>query len=211
MNGLLIAFEGIDGCGKNIQSVRAKNWLESLGLKTHLAHEPNDEYPIGQTIKKMLRGELPKTANAMEFQRLYIIDRAQDIVSSVTPELARGVVYIMERFSLSTLAYGMLDNVPPEELIRLHQEIIGEHLIWPRLNIVLDISAREAISRLQQGRDKTEFFEQETWLEKIRQNYLRLAKHPRFQTSIIVIDGSPDKETVFGKVKAAIAPLLPRN
>jgi len=209
MKGLFIAFEGIDGCGKTTQIEKVAAWLESRGVKTEIAHEPNDLYPIGQTIKKMLRGEMDKTEDPKEFQRLYVIDRAQDIVSFIKPALTRGEVFIMDRFVLSTIAFGMLSNLTAEELISMHEEVMGSHLIWPDLNIILDVPGKKSASRIIQTRASTEFFDKEAWLEKVRQNYLNIATSPKFKKTTVVIDGARDIEEVFEDVKHAIELILP--
>ncbi len=207
MKGKLIALEGIDGCGKDSQAERTISWLQKLGFDVKFSREPSDT-PIGQTIRKMLRGEMPKIADAKEFQRLYVIDRAQDIVSTIKPRLDAGNICLMGRFTFSTVAYGMLDGISAEEIMEMHEQIIGAHLIWPDLNIIFDIPSKEALRRIEKGRDRKEFFEKEAWLEKIRQNYLQVAEHPRFKNSTVIIDASPDEEKIFQDVKKSIEPIL---
>lgn len=210
MNGLLIAFEGIDGCGKQTQLNKTRLWLESLGFSVQFSHEPNEESsPIGKTIKKILSGEMPMPEEAAEFQRLYVIDRAQDTIAYILPALRKGHIYLIERFALSTIAYGMLSGKPAEFFIKMHQDVIGSHLVWPHRNIILDVSAEEAIRRIAVNRGRPEYFERADLLSRIRNHYLALADLPEFRARTVVTNGERTPDEVFEDVKRAIEPILP--
>ncbi len=201
---ILIAFEGIDGAGKYtvLSSVRA--WLKSLGYRVECSSEPNGESsPLGKHIRAILKGELPMP-EPLEMQRLYVLDRAQDIACLINPFLRQGGVYLIERFAFSTIAYGMCEGIPLEKLVALHTEVMGDSMRWPDLTVILDLSGREAVQRIAAGRDHFEYFEKEEKLETIRQNYLAIAAHPRFKDATVVIDGAPSPEEVFKKTKEAL-------
>jgi|SRR3989338_2840522 len=147
--GLLISFEGIDGAGKRTQVIKTKEWLEELGEKVVWSSEPNDVSGVfGTQIRKILKHELSGPEDPIEFQRIYILDRAQDIFFFIKPALNEGKIYLMERFALSTIAYGMLSGKSADFFIEMHKQILGPSMIWPHLTILLDLPAKVAMERL---------------------------------------------------------------
>lgn len=199
--GFFIVLEGIDGCGKGEVANRLELFLKSSGYEVEHTLEPNEAFsPVGRVIKRILRHELPIPETMLEFQRLYVLDRGQDLVAFVNPALAQGKIYIMERFALSTIAYGMSAGISIEELIDLHYRVIGNNFRWPDLTIILDIPAEIALQRINYWRRGTELFEKKERLEKVRNNYLELAKRPEFKDSTFVINGDRNKDEVAGEV-----------
>ncbi len=148
--------------------------------------------------------------DSFEFQRMYVLDRAQDIFCFIEPFLQKGPdhVYIIVRYAHSTINYGMLSGKPAEEFIKLHEDIIGPYMIWPDITIFIDISAEEAIRRMTVDGEVPQFFEKEDKLKKIRQNYLQLAQHPKFKDSIVVVNGEQSEDEVFEDIKKILLPKL---
>ncbi len=96
--GRLIAFEGVDGCGKSTQ---ARLLAGSLGAL--LTHEPGDT-PLGSRLRElMLHGEggLSPRAEAL----IVAADRAEHVDLVLEPALAAGRWVVTDRFDGSTLAY----------------------------------------------------------------------------------------------------------
>lgn len=216
---LLIAFEGPDSAGKWTQMHKVRDWLQVLtNYEVPFSSEPSDDpdsgTPLGKTIRKMLKGELPRPKDPFEFQRLYVLNRGELIVSFMRPRFEeraqRGIpcIYLKERYAMSTVAYGMLSGRPPEDFIRLHEEVIGSHMIWPDITILLDLPAREAIRRIAKAREEPEHFEKIGTLAKVRDNYHIAKSIGPFNGKVAVVDGNRSEEEVFASVKAAIEPLL---
>ena len=110
MNGLLIVFEGIDCCGKENQVARTRWWLadttetKEVSQQVVIGREPTDEWsPIGRYIRSILQKRTPFPGN-LELQRLFIVDRAQDLVCRIKPQLAQGIIRLQDRYALSTMA-----------------------------------------------------------------------------------------------------------
>jgi dTMP kinase len=173
--------------------------------------EPNDrDSMIGRHIRKILKHELPAPP-PRSFQRLYVIDRAQDTVSTVLPALGRGIPVVAERFALSTIAYGSLQD-SPEEYVRMHREVLGPWLCWPDLTVIIDIPVKLALYRLASERAIPQLFERADKLARIRDAYLLLA-----QTSVqwapdmrvVVVDGQGTVPEVADRVAAVLAPYCP--
>ncbi len=210
MPGLLIAFEGIDGAGKFTQLSKTKAWLNSLGFQVASSSEPNDEdSPIGKTIRKMLQHDEPMPEDPVEFQRMYTIDRAQDIFARINPFIRYGGVYLIERFAFSNIAYGMLSGKSARFFIKLHKSVIGPSMLWPHLTILVDVSGKEGAKRRAETTGRLEYYERADILEKVRKNFLKITRLPEFAPRIVVVDGEREPETVFEDVKNAIERILP--
>lgn len=209
--GMLIAFEGLDWSGKFTQLHLTKDWLEELGYRVSWAAEPNDRTsPIGIAIREMLQGKRERPADPFEFQRLYVIDRAQNLFNWYLPYLEGHPerVYLLERYALSTLAYGMLGGRPAEDFIKLHEDVVGPRMLWPDVTVLIDLPAEDAIRRIAKAREEPEHFEKLPLLKQVRENYLKARYFKPFQKGAVVVDGASTKEKVFEDVKAALEPLL---
>ncbi|MBI4120000.1 MAG: dTMP kinase [Parcubacteria group bacterium] len=196
-----IVFEGIDRCGKRTQLELTQRWLLSRGCLVQTGSEPNDKTsPVGIYIRRILKKEVP-SPGFYRLQYLFTLDRAQDIVCLIQPALDNGHFVLWERFAHSTLAYGMLEG-DPERYLKLQYDVIGPFMIWPRLTLVFDISADEAIRRME-GLGEAELFEKQETLERVRQNYLTLAKKwPASSVGeMIVLDAMRPPQEIFEEVK----------
>lgn len=202
MPGLFLSFEGIDYCGKDTQLALVRDWLQSRGHSVQCGSEPTERNAVGRFIRSILRGEI-SAPSLYEFQRLYVLDRAEDIIGFIRPGVQEGAVVLLSRYALSTIAYGMLEGSGPEPYLALHEQIIGSHMLWPDLTFLLDISSEEAIRRLAASGRQVEFFEKEAKLRKIRENYLTLAKRHDVGR-IFVVDGERNQEEVFGLIRQAL-------
>jgi thymidylate kinase len=179
-------------------------WLqEKTGREVLIGWEPKQEEQgvWAGAIRKVLRGELQPPADPLEFQRLYLFDRAEDIYFTIAPRLKDGNILLYDRYALSTLAYGMLSNISVDRLITLHDEVIGPAMVWPHLNIILDLDPAIALSRKSQQYDKPDLFEKIESLNGIRNAYRVVAEHPRFKASTIVVDANQSSEKIDVEIK----------
>jgi len=206
-----VALEGIDKSGKGTQSLIVADDLKAAwGDVVHFS-EPNDrDSLIGRHIRKVLKHEEPAPP-IPDFQRLYVIDRAQDTVSTVLPALARGIPVVAERFAMSTIAYGMLQG-SLWDYVRMHSEVLGPWLRWPDVTIIVDIPAEVAMERLAHERGKPQLFEKLEHLSRIRNAYLQLASNswewaPKMK--VMVVDGLGTVPEVAQRIAAVLAPYKP--
>ncbi|MEK7501242.1 MAG: hypothetical protein AAB642_03925, partial [Patescibacteria group bacterium] len=158
---------------------------------------------VGRYIRRILKKEVPGPGSH-RLQRLFTLDRAQDIVCLIQPALDSGHFVLWERFAHSTLAYGMLDG-DPERYLKLQYDVIGPFMIWPSLTLVFDVSGEEAVKRMG-GLEGAELFEKRDILERVRQNYFALAKDwPKSGLGeMVVVNGERPPQEIFEEVKAII-------
>lgn len=136
--GRLIAFEGIDGCGKSTQSRRLAERLGAL-----LTREPGGS-SLGAAIRSIVLGggTIDSRAEAL----LMLADRAQHVAEVIEPALADGRWVVTDRYSASTIAYqGYGRGLDPAELSSLCAW--AAHGLHPDLYVLVDVPYEIAVGR----------------------------------------------------------------
>ncbi|NJL87896.1 MAG: dTMP kinase [Leptolyngbyaceae cyanobacterium SM1_1_3] len=116
MQGKLIVFEGVEGCGKTTQLELLFNWLQSslvlqkLKAASLVADVKKTRQPGGTELGVHLRQILLQPQNQYQVQPaaellLYAADRAQHVEQLIRPWLEAGYLVLCDRFTDSTLAY----------------------------------------------------------------------------------------------------------
>src|SRR5579885_1687032 len=105
MRGLLITFEGSEGCGKSTQIALLAERLRGLGFTVKLVREPGGT-PIGEEIRHTLKHSQQNKAMTAEAELLLMCaSRAQLVREVIRPALAAGEIVLCDRFYDSTAAY----------------------------------------------------------------------------------------------------------
>ena len=100
--GRLIAFEGLDGCGKSTQVERLVRALRAAGHEVVATAEPT-RGEWGRRVREMARrGE---SVAPEEELRWFVEDRREHVAEVVRPALEAGRVVVTDRYYLSTVAY----------------------------------------------------------------------------------------------------------
>lgn len=178
--GLLVTFEGIDGCGKSTQVTALKDSLEEKGTKVIVIREPGAT-PIGEKIRSILLDKANFVMSSETEVLLYEAARAQIVNEVIRPALRAGNVVICDRFYDSSVAYqGYARGLPLESIDSLNRFATGG--LEPDLTFLLDLPAQAAWERMnirEGSHDRLEI-EGLGFMEKVRAGYLELAgKHAR--------------------------------
>src|SRR5580704_11980310 len=105
MKGLLVSFEGPEGCGKSTQISILAGRLHTMGRWVKMVREPGGT-PIGEEISHTLKHSKSNSAMTPEAELLLMnASRAQLVREVLRPALAAGEVVICDRFYDSTTAY----------------------------------------------------------------------------------------------------------
>ncbi len=196
--GIFIAFEGIDRSGKHTQGELLQSYINGLGFKANFTQEPwwGEMTANDQRLKRIIGRQ--ESAQPDEIQSLFIDNRARHLEHEIMPCLNNGSdnFVICERYFMSTLAYGPATGSEGiEKLLKTHEAIYN--FIFPDITLIIDISAQEAVRRLN---NKADVFEENAILERVRQNYLSLAiMFGNVKT--VIIDGAKSPEEVFASIK----------
>jgi dTMP kinase len=142
-NGLLAAFEGIDGAGKTTQAKLLRDWISAQRFPVTLLREPTDG-PHGQEIRRLSRTADPSLTPEREFE-LFLADRRQNVDTAIRPALRRGEIVILDRYYISSMAYQGARGLDPAEIRRANEAFAPV----PDLVVVFEIPVEEALRRLE--------------------------------------------------------------
>ena len=193
--GLLISFEGSEGCGKSTQIQRLRARLEARGDAVHLLREPGGT-AVGERVRDLLQ-HTKEVANMTPESELLLFaaSRAQIVREKIKPALDAGHVVIMDRFLDSTTVYqGMARGLPMESVRAINRFAVGD--VIPHLTVVLDMDEQAAWERIHKtGRELDRMESQPLeFFQRVRQGYLHLAaEQPQ---RMVVLDAAQAPEVI---------------
>jgi len=201
---LLIAFEGIDGCGKGTQIELLTNWLEDRGRRVKTVADPGAT-PASRAIRNILLDkQLPLSPEQQTL--LYTAARICGR-NTVAQHQAEGFDVIVDRWVMSTFVYqGMVQHVLQTIVQALHEEFVKRD---PDLYIVLDLPANIAQHRLALANTKEGDFVPDadrfeslgvTHAENLRKGYRLMAED---SPNAWIVDAEQSPEDVFAEVLEA--------
>ncbi len=194
MRGKFIVFEGLDASGKETQSRKLVEYLNSKKINAIYTDEPTASNPIGLFIKDWLSKKFDiKSPHSIPL--LFAADRYEHLETVIKPALEKGTWVICDRYFYSTIAYETAILNGGEEIMKWIEEL---HRFVPKPDIViyLDISPEESVKRKPNG-DRLEKLEMQ---KKVKEIYYKIKDKFNF----VVIDGQKDVESVFEDVKRVI-------
>ena len=195
---MFIVFEGIDGCGKTTQIFLLANHLYSLSKYSHILIT-REAYKDRKIREVLIQDESKDKADKLT--KLFVQDRKEHVSDLITPSLNKKVIVISDRYKYSTICFQAAQGQDMNELIKMHEDMPIPDFIF-----ILDVPSDVAFNRINlrnKVTNKTEsnkFEENSNFLEKTRQNYLKL-KEILPEENIIIVDGSSPPEQVFLKIK----------
>jgi dTMP kinase len=204
--GILISYEGIDGCGKGTQIDLAQAYLESLQRDVVVSREPGGT-SLGEINRDLLlHPEILYAFRQLQNEErspraevfLYVTSRAEFVAKKVDPALAEGRIVIADRFHDSSVAYqggGRFhnDSVMIARIQQLNDFAI--HGREPDITFLLRIDyetmmARSSTKNLDyMERNGREFF------ERVIVGYDLIAE--RNPQRVVIIDGKKTPDAIF--------------
>jgi len=173
-----IVFDSLDGAGNSTQVKLLADYLNQKGKRTHITKEPTLGL-IGGLIKSQLSHDWKSSPECL--QLLFSADRAYHLEREVIPLLKKGINVISDRYFFSTIAYGAVDILDFDWLIE-----INKPFLLPDLVFFLKVAPKICLERIRKTRFEITLFEKEKTLERVWQNYEKIAK--RFK-NIYIING----------------------
>jgi dTMP kinase len=181
---MYIVLEGIDGAGKSTQTELLDNWLKQEGYKTKKIVEPTTS-DIGKLIRKeLLDPEATNDANQQRLALLFAADRLTLKEEIADAKNSKEIFLISDRSFYSSICYQNSSSIDSKWVYE-----INHYTIRPDLTIILDLKPEESINRCE----KEETFENIPFLQKTRENYLKLLE---IEKNIYLLDASKSLEQV---------------
>jgi dTMP kinase len=204
--GLFIVVEGIDGCGKSTQAMMLASWIfsEFKGVDSvTLTHEPTNS-KFGKNIYARLQNKSSDESQTAKERmlELYVLDREQHVDTLIAPILAKKGLVICDRYKYSTIAYQSAQGVPMQHTI---DENVGFPV--PDVTLVFNINPETCVARMEKAGKNLDKFEKIAFLEKVKEQYLRL---PTLlpNEKIQIINANQSIEQIHADVAKAVKPLL---
>jgi dTMP kinase len=139
--GLLIVFEGLDGCGKSTQLNLLCARLRAAHHQVVATKEPTDG-PVGRRIREMARSET-RVSPEQELE-WFMDDRREHVREVVEPGLAAGAIVLSDRYWLSNVAYQGARGLDAEAIARANQSEFPD----PDLALIFEIPAADGLARV---------------------------------------------------------------
>lgn len=210
MQGRLVVFEGVEGCGKTTQVRRSQVWLTDFLSNSVLRSTPLiiTREPGGTELCRSIRQLLltPSTEEPMHDRTellLYAADRAQHVEGLLVPQLASGALILCDRYTDSTIAYQGYGRGLDRALIDQLNHIATGGL-QSDLTLWLDVNVEVGLARAQQ-RGARDRIEQATlaFHQRVQQGFAQLAQdHPQ---RIVRIDANRSEAEVAEQVQIILA------
>jgi len=216
MAGVLLSFEGGEGCGKTTQIELLADVLHERGREVVVTREPGGT-PLGLALRQILLNlELEQQADAPLAAKaellLMLADRAQHIQGVIAPSLQAGQIVLCDRFADSTTAYqGHGRGFDLTEIARLNAFVCGACM--PQLTFVLDLPVAVGLRRARErrGTAAVDHFEAESvaFHERVRSGFLQIARADPERVCILDANQSIDvvQRAIFEKVQKRL-PIL---
>lgn len=191
--GCFIVFEGIDGAGKSTQAKILAEKLTSLGKRVYMTAEPTD-MPSGKALREVLGGKIKKSD--AEIALMFTLDRVAhniDKDNGIEKMLDEGAFIICDRYYYSSLAYqGSTIDYSWVRALNVECPAIRH----PDLCIFLDLTPKQSMQRISQGRETTEIYESEEILIRVRNSFMRVIDDMSAIDTIKVVDASGNVEEI---------------
>jgi dTMP kinase len=186
--GRFIVFEGLDGAGTTTQAKLLADRLHKQGRPVYVAHQPS-EGPVGLLIRQILAGRTATpqadgklgTVDERVMALLFAADRLDHLGSQIEPRLARGEDVILDRYTLSSLAY---QGASVSHDFINHANRFARR---PDLTLFLYVPATVALERVRNRGTRLERYETAPQLAVIEHEYSRLVGT---LASVVSIDGT---------------------
>ncbi|TFB08910.1 dTMP kinase [Candidatus Atribacteria bacterium MT.SAG.1] len=205
--GLLITFEGLEGCGKTTQAKMIYDFLIKQKIPSIYTKEPGGT-KIGDKIRKILLDQKNDSMDYKTEMLLFLASRAENVRLIIFPALEEGKIVISDRFYDSTTAYqGYGRGIDLKNIKHLNSLVVGKAI--PDLTFILDIDPYEGLRRAASfGNSREMRFEEEfinkkiiggkLFLERVRYGYYQLSQEETGR--IKIIDANRSKKDIYNEI-----------
>ena len=185
----LIAFEGLDGCGKTMQIRLLEKFLVDKGHKTKVIPSLSRQGFSGDVRQKIL-GATGENMNPLARQMFIMAAYMNTYHEEILPALHMGHTVLLDRtIQLSTLAYGVADGAPGVSM-REMVDGINNATRKPDICFVIQLPFAETQARMQQrALTETNYFDTPSYLLFGKRQHIMLQESLRYSWATLV-DGN---------------------
>ena len=177
--GILISFEGSEGCGKSTQIRLLADRLEEVDHREVVVTREPGGTLIGEDIRHLLMHADSSQQIFPEAELLlFAASRAQLVRELILPSIQEGKIVLCDRFLDSTTVYqGVARQIADDPVTQINSFAVGD--VVPDLTVILDVPAEVGLERIKHRiSDMPDRMEQENveFYGKVREGYLHLAR-----------------------------------
>lgn len=169
--GKLIAFEGLDGCGKSTQLALLADALRARGVEVVTTREPTDG-EHGRRIREAARSGA--RVDPRDELAWFVADRREHVDRVIEPALAAGRTVLTDRYYLSSVAYQGARGLDPARILAESEAAFP----WPDLAILVEIDPERGLervnARLADGGTAEPLFEEIAFLREVARVFAAL-------------------------------------
>jgi len=195
--GILITFEGGEGCGKSTHSNAFCNYLQKRGYKVLHTREPGGT-PLSEEIRKLVKDPQYLNKTAETELLLFEAARAEICKEILFPALKEGNIVVLDRFFDSTTAYQGYGRGLNIEVVNTLNKFATKGLT-PDMTIYLSIDPEVAFRR-KGGAEQNDAMELQSmeFHERVKKGFDEIAKEnaDRF----VVIKSDDEMESVQAQI-----------
>nr|QBK90150.1 MAG: thymidylate kinase [Pithovirus LCPAC102] len=193
---LFIAFEGIDGSGKDTQLNNIVTYLKNNDKYCNIwvTREPTNITKSGNKILQLLKDDISKE----DATKYFIEDRKEH--SNIIKNILTHSHVLTFRFDFSTYAYQMAQGMKFKELYDMHN--YTKDTIIPDITFVFNISVKTALYRIHKRNDTIECFEHITFLVNVKTKINKIINKliEKDGRTIICINGQQSIENITAEI-----------
>lgn len=187
--GILIAFEGIDGAGKTTQANLLRDALTAVGETVILTKEPTNGKWGSLLRESATSGRLPPEEELKAFEE----DRKEHLSTLIEPSLAAGNVVILDRYFYSTVAYQGHRRGSPHDI----DARMCSFSRIPDITLLLDADPAVCLTRITKRDERPNLFERVDELEGVRSIFNEL---PAGHQEIVALDASMSIDALHAQI-----------
>jgi dTMP kinase len=203
-DGLLIAFEGVEGAGKTTQAARLVEHLRARGVDVVATREPGGT-PAAEAIRQILLRHDGDALDDRAEALLYAAARAEHVTQVIEPALRAGAVVVSDRYVDSSLAYqGHGRGLEISTVADVNRWATGG--TRADLVVLLDVPVADGLARARRRRgartaDRLEG-QPEEFHQRVATGFATLAKDE--PDRFVVIDATGSVDDVAARVAAVV-------
>lgn len=203
MNGLFIAFEGADGCGKTTQVKLLAEHLQQSGIDVVHTREPGG-CPISEKIRDIVLDKNNMEMAAETEALLYAAARAEHVNQVIKPAVDSGKVVLCDRFIYSSLAYqGYGRQLGVERVRQINEFAIMGYM--PNVTVFMDIPPKRAFQRMNELKEYDRIEREDiSFHQRVFDGFTKLIKSEQ----IMPVDAQGSKYETHEIIKNKLAPVF---
>lgn len=195
---MFITLEGFEGLGKSTMVRRLAEFLRSRSHEVVESKEPGGTH-IGNAIRAILLDPKSEGMVALSEFLLFQASRAQLIQTVIRPALKAGSIVVLDRYTLSSVAYQIIGRGLPLAMCLNAIELATGGLV-PDVTFLLTGSYETAMKRvgMRPGKQDRIEAEAETFHRKVMGGYDTVGR--LLPWNIVRIDAEPSEDDVFAQI-----------